>query len=119
LQGRLGKARVVDGADRRRQSAREHLRQHGAVAALEPLADVGQTRERLGGGRAGAPRKSLLANASLPPTLKTKWVASSDTRRSWRRTSPVVLPSTATSVALAPGGNRWRTCLTTSGAPAT
>jgi hypothetical protein len=40
--------------------AREHLQQHREVAALEPVADVGQAQERLAGG-AGGRREEVAA----------------------------------------------------------
>src|SRR5919112_3850712 len=66
---------------------------------------------------AGAPRKSMWPSASLPPALTNRCVASAGRGPNCSRTSVVVPPSTARSVAFDPPGSRRRSCRTTSGAP--
>jgi hypothetical protein len=63
--------------------------------------------------------RTPIAQRIIPPRADERCVAVAGIAPSWRSTLRTTAPSTAASVAPLPPGTRARTCLTTSGAPAT
>ena len=72
LQPRVGKSRLVDGADRGWQSASEHCGDHGAVNLREGVRNVCEPGVPLAIELAVSSSTLTYTSASLPPTLSTR-----------------------------------------------